>query len=139
MPTPTVPLPADLLTTEGLLRPQTELTFSHAAQICGCTVDTVRRRRKEGRLPNARQDQSPYARWWVPVADLVNAGLLESHRVQPTQAPPQGRGDEPAGTRAEVSGLHEQVEALRRALAASQEQVAGLIRVLERTTAAVGA
>jgi len=49
-----------------------------AADICGCSYDTIRRRRKTGGLPNARQRPGdPNKTWEIPVTDLLAAGLLK--------------------------------------------------------------
>jgi hypothetical protein len=47
-----------------------------AARLCACSVDTIRRYRRDGRFPNAYRDSAePNAAWRIPLGDLVTAGL----------------------------------------------------------------
>ena len=52
------------------------VSVAEAAKLAGCSDDTIRRRLRAGRLPNAYQegvgDGSP---WRIPVADLIEEGL----------------------------------------------------------------
>ena len=139
MPTPTIPMPADLRTPDGLLRPHVEVTFGHAAELARCSIDTVRRAQRNGRLPHAHQDDDSYARWWVPVADLADARLIDpaSLHQPPTHAasaPPP-----PPAPFKDFERLEAQVMELTRALTASQEQAAALTRVLEQVLSRTGA
>jgi hypothetical protein len=50
-----------------------------AAELCGCSYDTIRRRRKHGDFGECRQE-SPgehSSEWLIPLAGLVAAGLLD--------------------------------------------------------------
>jgi hypothetical protein len=50
-----------------------------AAELCGCSYDTIRRRRKNGDFGECRQE-SPgdhSAEWLIPISGLVAAGLLD--------------------------------------------------------------
>lgn len=50
-----------------------------AAELCGCSYDTIRRRRKSGDFGECRQE-SPgdhSSEWLIPLAGLVAAGLLD--------------------------------------------------------------
>jgi hypothetical protein len=47
---------------------------SEAAALCGVSKDTIRRRQRAGRFPNAEETD---AGWMIPVADLVEAKLLD--------------------------------------------------------------
>lgn len=50
------------------------VTRKEAARLCGCSVDSIRRRQNEGDFPNARLDDGA---WMIPVSDLVAAGHLD--------------------------------------------------------------
>jgi hypothetical protein len=47
---------------------------SRAAELCGVSVDSVRRRQRAGDYPNQFKDDTC---WWIPVSDLVAAGHLD--------------------------------------------------------------
>lgn len=51
------------------------LTVADAAEACAVSQETIRRRLRDGRLPNAVRDPHPYGQWKIPVTDLVAAGL----------------------------------------------------------------
>lgn len=51
-------------------------TMSEAAELCGVSVDTIKRRRRDGVFPRAtRRDGTTTGAWVIPVGDLVDAGL----------------------------------------------------------------
>ena len=55
------------------------VTQKGAAELCGCSYDTIRRRRKHGDFGECRQE-SPgehSSEWLIPLAGLVAAGLLD--------------------------------------------------------------
>lgn len=55
------------------------VTQREAAELCGCSYDTIRRRRKSGDFGECRQE-SPgehSSEWLIPLAGLVAAGLLD--------------------------------------------------------------
>ena len=67
-----------------------------AAQLSGCSKDTIARARQAGRLPHARLRDR---RWVIPVDDLVAAGLYAPE--QGTTGFSSGEGEDPddaAGT-----------------------------------------
>lgn len=71
-----------MLTVDGLFVPDVLLTLRQASNLCGCTMQTLRRRLWTGRLPNARKDaRSGTEQWVFPLADLVTAGLLPADQV----------------------------------------------------------
>jgi len=51
--------------------PEQLLTRAEAAQLCGCSVATIRRRQNAGDYSGAEQIEGT---WYIPVADLVAAG-----------------------------------------------------------------
>lgn len=51
------------------------VTQQEAAALCGLSYDTIRRRRRNGRLPRSRERADGSVE--LPVADLVAAGLLD--------------------------------------------------------------
>lgn len=90
-----------------------------AADMCGVSDDSIRRRLKAGRLPRARMVGG---RWTIPVEDLIRAGLRPVIQ-RPTQViPPPGAGEaelEPPPAGPEVARLRTQLaEALSRAAVA---------------------
>lgn len=71
-----------MLTADGLFVPDVLLTLRQASNLCGCTMQTLRRRLWTGRLPHARKDaRSGTEQWVFPLADLVTAGLLPADQV----------------------------------------------------------
>lgn len=53
-------------------------TQAEAADLCGVSLDTIKRRRKAGSLPHTRQRPGDAnGAWEIPLDDLVNAGLYE--------------------------------------------------------------
>lgn len=68
------------------------VTRKEAARLCGCSVDSIRRRQNEGDFPNARLDDGA---WMIPVSDLVAAGHLDP--TAPIEAPPAGPDETAAG------------------------------------------
>jgi hypothetical protein len=88
--------------------------------LCGCSVDTIRRYRRDGAFPNAsRGGDEPNAPWRIPLADLVSAGLYEPAAPVPlTFAAPSVTTQEPTGFSNEQSELER--------LADAREQVAWL-------------
>lgn len=55
------------------------VTQREAAELCGCSYDTIRRRRKHKDFGECRQE-SPgehSSEWLIPLAGLVAAGLLD--------------------------------------------------------------
>lgn len=52
------------------------LEVRDAAARCRVSVDTVRRRLRDGEFPRAQRDPGPNQPWRIPLGDLVAAGLL---------------------------------------------------------------
>ena len=69
------------------------VTQRQAAELTGCSKDTIVRARQAGRFPHARLDGHT---WTIPTADLAAAGLYDpagpAHAVAPT--PPPGTAAE---------------------------------------------
>ncbi len=72
-----VPSSAPLLT-----RPV--FTLKDAAQRCGVSFSTIRRRREEGSFPNAYKTTD--GEWRVPVEDLLAVGLNPASEPQPNES-----------------------------------------------------
>jgi excisionase family DNA binding protein len=85
------------------------LTQQEAAEMAGCSKDTIVRARQAGRLPHARLSEH---RWMIPIDDLVESGLYDPDRHSgdaPLDAGPDA-GDvevELARALARVSALEE--------------------------------
>lgn len=62
--------------------------LTEAAQQCGVSRTTIKRRLDGGAFPNAEKDSS--GRWLIPVSDLTAAGF---HPGKPGKAHPDPRGD----------------------------------------------
>ena len=95
------------------------VTQRQAAELTGCSKDTIVRARQAGRFPHARLDGHT---WTIPTADLAAAGLYDpatpAHAVVPAPAP---------GTAAEVpDGL---------ALARAEARIAALEDLVARQDA----
>ncbi|MFI7278613.1 helix-turn-helix domain-containing protein [Streptomyces sp. NPDC049879] len=80
---------------DGMDRPR--LTIREAADACGVSPSTIRRRRERGDLPGAVLD--PARGWLVPVEDLLAAGL-RLHAPAPADAEPGTAGAVPGGASA---------------------------------------
>lgn len=55
-------------------------TQQEASELCDVSIDTIRRRRRDGRFPNAVQREAtadPQRPWIIPLDDLIEAGLYE--------------------------------------------------------------
>lgn len=91
------------------------LTYQEAAAICGCSRDTIKRRREDGTFPRARQQgEHRSAPWLVPIGDLVEAGFIDASQIQSasaasvllrTQAEMLDLRVENAGLKADVAAL----------------------------------
>jgi UDP-N-acetylmuramyl pentapeptide synthase len=58
------------------------LGIKEAAERCGLSEETIRRRLKAGRFVHARRESEPNGAWLIPLADLIAAGLQPfKHRV----------------------------------------------------------
>ena len=65
-----------------------ELTVREAAETLGAAIPTVTLMCREGRFPNARQDETPRGPvWYIPVSDL--AGIEVRGRGRPAKAKPE--------------------------------------------------
>ncbi|MFD7868115.1 helix-turn-helix transcriptional regulator [Streptomyces sp. NPDC059783] len=91
------------------------LTQREAAAACGVSRTTIRRRREDGGLPNAVQDEK--RGWLIPVEDLLAAGFRLNA--------PAGPDDAPAASPAGEGGHHQEpgdVAALRAELDLARER-----------------
>ena len=78
-----------MMTADGLFVPDVLLTLRQASNLCGCTMQTLRRRLSTGRLPHAVKDgRTGTEQWFVPLGDLVIAGLLPADHVAEPGASP---------------------------------------------------
>lgn len=75
-------------------------TPAECAAICGCSIDTIRRRLRSGAFPHAVRDgDDANSPWLIPLRDLEASGLHDpltapSHPVVETGAPPQTHSSE---------------------------------------------
>lgn len=120
------------------------VTQREAAELCGCSYDTIRRRRKHGDFGECRQE-SPgehSSEWLLPQAGLVAAGLLDP--VAAGSDPEAVLGRREAERLYEVARLElERTKAERdaaRALAAEREaEIRHLRKMQSDLVAALGA
>lgn len=60
-------------------RSESSLSITEAAVACAVSRDTIKRRLRSGRFPNARRSvQDGQTAWLIPVGDLIDAGLQPS-------------------------------------------------------------
>lgn len=107
------------------------VTQRQAADLCGCSKDTVIRARLAGRLPNARLDGQT---WTVPVGDLVAAGLYDPDATVPTDAGRPPRPDAAAPTEATALARAEARIAALEDLVARQDDELAFLRQLTADT-----
>lgn len=75
-------------------------TPAECAAICGCSIDTIRRRLRSGAFPQAVRDgDDANSPWLIPLRDLESSGLHDplstpSNPVVETAAPPHDRSSE---------------------------------------------
>lgn len=93
------------------------LSLRAAADACGVSLSTMRRRREGGAFPGAERD--PVTGWGVPVEDLAAAGFTVTGSV-PAQAE-AGEHQDVAGATA-GAGLADRVAELERELLAEQHR-----------------
>lgn len=78
------------------------VTQRQAAELAGCSKDTIIRARLAGRLPHATLEGHT---WLVPVSDLVAAGLYDPNASEPRRTAPPWRDD--ASQRSNAASLAE--------------------------------
>lgn len=96
-----------------------ELTITQAADACGVSKKTIRRRIDAAAFPNARRLDGPAGEasgpWVVPVDDLIAAGLTVGKPSPPDEPPPTVSAAEPAPTESdELAKLRADNAELRR-------------------------
>lgn len=64
-----------------------DFTFRQAADACGLSIRTLKRRRNAGDFPNAHQLNDGKETWLVPLADLLAAGLQPGTPTNPDPEP----------------------------------------------------
>ena len=104
-------------------------TIAQAAEACGVSRDTIKRRRAAGAFPNAVLEGGA---WAVPLADLLAAGLQPGRPAQP-DAPADGGGD----GETTVIDLREQIADLRGRLAERDRAEARSAELVEQLQAAL--
>ena len=102
----------------------TYLTQDEAAVACGKSKDSIRRYRREGRLPNSRQRPDGTAE--VAVSDLVTAGLLDPllGMADVTEFAGRSRAERDlVAARHELAMVGSRLDAAREALHSAGEQI----------------
>ena len=107
------------------------VTQRQAAELCGCSKDTVIRARLAGRLPDARLDGQT---WTLPVGDLVAAGLHDPDATVPTDAGRAPRPDTAASADATALARAEARVAALEDLVARQDDELAFLRQLTADT-----
>lgn len=95
------------------------VTQREAAELTGCSKDTIVRARQAGRFPHARLDGHT---WTIATADLAASGLYDPGRQPHPETPPLASG--------EPSGVSESSE-----LARAQVRIAALEDLVARQDA----
>lgn len=109
-------------------------TPAECAAICGCSIDTIRRRLRGGAFPHAVRDgDDPNSPWRIPLRDLEASGLHDPLRT-PRESVVETA--EPAPTQPHPSELHRQVEEANRLvnhLTQSNQQLMHLLELALRS------
>jgi len=113
-----------------------------AARVCGVSVDTIKRRLRDGRFPHAWRT-GPDQRWAIPLQDLIDARMLPHGAVSAMAVPAREATTGPAGdasssaaapaTPDDVARLAEALaenRGLRAELARAQDEIAFLRALL---------
>jgi len=118
-----------------------ELSRSQAAQACGVSVDTIKRRLKVNAFPHARQ-LGLDRQWAIPVRDLIDAGLLPAAALA-SASPPDDAPDIIAtrpliapGQSAQIVEALAENRGLRAELARAQDEIAFLRGLIQSGRAA---
>ncbi len=118
-----------------------ELSRAQAAQACGVSVDTIKRRLKINAFPHARQIGLD-RQWAIPVRDLIDAGLLPAAALAPTnqaESEQQTAARPPSfaiGHNAQVVEALAEIRGLRAELARAQDEIAFLRGLIQSGRAA---
>jgi len=135
----------ELHTTEEAGQIEVWFTQREAAEACQVHIDTIKRRRRSGDFPNARQDDQDI--WLISRADLLTAGLTPGKPTapdpQPKPTPPTAPAQpEAAALAAEVAGLRAQLDERQLRLDEIKafteqrlEDVTGRVKAIERSKA----
>ena len=107
------------------------LGLHEAAQRCGVSDETIRRRIKAGQLPQALQS-GVHGGWQIPIAALVGAGLSPRRSGAPARAAdPDLRADlrdEAAAIRSQLAVIAIERDSLRMIVEAKNDLIASLER-----------
>ena len=119
------------------MQQSTFLTQEEAADVCRKSYDTIRRYRRQGRLPNSRTRADGTVE--VAVADLVATGLLDAlaNTGDVTEAASRSRTERDlAAMRQELNVLRERNEGLLERLERADGEIAFLRSMLYRVEVA---
>lgn len=105
-------------------------TQREAAEACGISIETIKRRRTAGAFPGAEADDRGV--WRIPLADLLAAGLNPGR-----PAPPEETTAAPAAQPEDVIDLREQIADLRGRLAERDRADARAAELVEQLQAAL--
>lgn len=112
------------------------LSVAQAAELCGVSVDTIRRRLHSGDLPGAARDgATTNAAWLIPGSSLCRARLCSPEKLAAfQQSPSEGPAPnaELADLTAELAKERVQREMAEQMLAQMRSEVDHLRRMVER-------
>lgn len=112
------------------------LSVAQAAELCGVSVDTIRRRLHSGGLPGAARDgTTANAAWLIPGSSLKRAGLCSSEILgafQQSASEGAAPSAELAELTAELAKERVQREMAEQMLAQMRSEVDHLRRMVER-------
>lgn len=114
---------------------ETWLTQKQAAELAGCSLDTIRRYRRDGKLGVCRQDQLASNAWMIPLSGLATAGLYTpSDDEDPVELLGQRRAERDLATAATDLAVErarrEQLELRIRDLTRQNDELVKLLRRL---------
>lgn len=109
---------------------QQYLTQQEAADLAEKSVYTIKRHRKKGAFPGARQRHDGLGTWEIPYDDLVTAGLVDAG-AQTAEQVTEHVGL--ARTTRRVVELTERLQAAERDAKRSREETQRLTRLVEAT------
>lgn len=112
------------------------LGLREAADRCGVSVNTIRKRQRDGRLPNAIVDEQG---WRIPITDLIADGLEPvSPRLAEQRALAEARFPGPSPRPGEPTAVDDElrrhIATLERLVAAQELHIADLRRRIEEAS-----
>ncbi len=130
-------------TPSGLLDPQAFVPIATAAELCDCSPDTFRKRRKKGKLRLTTLPDDGSSRLYIRIEDLAGIGRLTAADLEPVRLPHEPAGalgtselsQELVQLRAERERLTLELE-LKDELLAARNELIHVLKAAQRRVAA---